>query len=224
MNQTMSKETKVFLLLSSVFVTLLVVSNIIASKIIMVGELFAPAAVLCYALTFAISDTLAEVWGKEKTKFVVRVGLIVSIISAIMIKLAIIMPAAPFWESQEEYSFILGSNLRIVFASMIAYLVSQHHDVWAFHFWKNKTNGKYLWVRNNLSTLFSQIIDTVIFIFVAFYGTGAPIVTMIISQYVIKLVIALADTPIVYLMVGVIKNILKIKDTEVTQEMTQQMM
>ena len=128
-----------------------------------------------------------------------------------MIKIAILFPSAPtpIWENQKEFSLILGSNLRIVIASMVAYLVSQHHDVWAFNFWKNKTNGKYLWVRNNMSTLVSQSIDIVLFIVIAFYGTGAPILTMIISQYIIKLVIALADTPLVYLLVGVVKKTLR---------------
>ncbi|MTI47806.1 MAG: queuosine precursor transporter [Firmicutes bacterium] len=208
----MNKETKAFFLLSCIFVTLLVVSNIIAGKIIMVGGLIAPAAVLCYALTFAISDALSEIWGKEKTQFIIKIGFIVSIISAIMIKIAILMPSSPDWMNQGEFSLILGSNFRIVIASMLAYLVSQHHDVWAFHFWKGKTNGKHLWLRNNLSTLFSQIIDTVIFILVAFYGVlpNSVIFDMMISQYIIKLIIAIADTPIVYIMVGVIRRMLKL--------------
>ena len=152
MEKIISRDEKVFLILSSIFVTLLVVSNIIASKVILVGGLMAPAAVLCYALTFAISDTLAEIWGKERTKFIVKVGFFATLISALMIKLAILMPGAPFWGNQKEFSLILGSNLRIVLASMLAYLISQHHDVWAFHFWKDKTGGKYLFIRNNLST------------------------------------------------------------------------
>lgn len=209
MNSKLTKENKIFMLLSSIFITLLVVSNIIAGKVIMVGNLIAPAAVLCYALTFVISDTLSEIWGKEKTAYIVRIGFMVSIISAIMIKIAILFPSAPIWGNQKEFSLILGSNLRIVIASMVAYLVSQHHDVWAFHFWKNKTNGKHLWVRNNMSTLVSQIIDTVLFITIAFYGTGAPIITMIISQYIIKLVIALADTPLVYVLVGFVNKTLR---------------
>ena len=206
MERSPSREETIFLLLSCCFVVLLVVSNIIASKIIMVGSLVGPAAVICYSLTFALSDTIAEVWGKERTRLVVNIGFFVTILSAVFIRIAIAMPAAPFWESQGEYALILGSNFRIVVASLCAYLISQHHDIWAFAFWKNKTGGKYLWLRNNFSTGVSQFIDTSLFIVLAFYGTGTPLVALIVGQYIIKLVIAVADTPLVYLFVYLIKK------------------
>ncbi|WP_425446919.1 queuosine precursor transporter [Dethiothermospora halolimnae] len=206
MEKGFTRENKVFLLLSCLFVTLLVVSNIIASKIMIIGGLMGPAAVLCYAFTFAISDTMAEVWGKEKTTYIVRLGFLASIVAAILIKVAIAMPASPFWKNQSEYSLILGSNIRMVIASMLAYLASQHHDIWAFHFWKGKTKGKYLWIRNNMSTLISQIIDTVIFILVAFYGLGMPLLTMIRDQYILKIIIAIGDTPLVYLFVYMVRR------------------
>jgi len=214
----MSKEEKLFLLLGGSFITLLVVSNIIASKVIAIGELIGPAAVLCYALTFAISDTIAEVWGKERTKYIVKLGFFAAVISALMIKLAIVMPSAPFWQGQKEYELILGSNIRMVIASMLAYLISQYHDVWAFHFWKSKTKGKHLWIRNNLSTATSQLIDTLIFIVIAFYGTGAPLLPMILGQYAIKLIIAAFDTPIVYLLVNTVRKSLSAKKNESLSE------
>ena len=133
-------------------------------------------------------------------------GFLASVVSAIMIKIAIMIPSAPFWNNQEQYELILGSNFRIVLASMLAYLSSQYHDVWAFHFWKSITNGKYLWLRNNLSTSVSQLIDTVVFIVVGFYGTGTPILSMIVGQYIIKLVVAILDTPLVYLIVNLIRS------------------
>jgi len=214
----MSKEEKIFLLLGGSFITLLVVSNIIASKVIVIGGLIGPAAVLCYALTFAISDTIAEVWGKERTKYIVKLGFFAAVISALMIKLAIVMPSAPFWQGQKEYELILGSNIRMVIASMLAYLISQYHDVWAFHFWKSKTKGKHLWIRNNLSTATSQLIDTLIFIVIAFYGTGVPLLPMILGQYAIKLIIAAFDTPIVYLLVNTVRKSLSAKKNESLSE------
>ncbi|MCC5911773.1 MAG: queuosine precursor transporter [Clostridiaceae bacterium] len=207
------KEEKMFLLLSATFISLLVVSNIIAVKTVSFGSFIAPAAVICYALTFAISDTLAEIWGKERTKFVINTGIFISLLSALMIQLAISLPSSPFWQHQGEYEIILGSNFRIVIASLLAYFVSQYHDLWAFHFWKDKTKGKHLWIRNNLSTAASQIIDTSIFIVIAFGGTGAPIGAMIMGQYAIKLIIAIFDTPIVYLLVNIMRKILKSEDT-----------
>jgi uncharacterized integral membrane protein (TIGR00697 family) len=202
MNHEFKKEEKLFLLFSAMFITLLVISNVIAIKTVAFGKLIGPAAVICYAVTFVLSDTLAEVWGKERTKYVVRIGFLGSIISALFIQLAIAMPGAPFWQLQREYELILGANARIVFASMLAYLVSQHHDIWAFHFWKDKTKGKHLWIRNNLSTMVSQMLDTVIFIVIGFYGTGVPLISLIMGQYIIKLIIAACDTPFVYLFVN----------------------
>ena len=212
----LSREEKYFLLLGASFIALLVVSNIIAVKVISIGGLIGPAAVICYALTFAVTDTLSEIWGKERTKYIVTLGFFASILSAIMIQLAIWLPSAPFWELQGEYQLILGANLRIVTASMTAYLVSQYHDIWAFQFWKKVTREKHLWLRNNLSTGSSQLIDTIIFITIAFYGTGAPIISMIFGQYIMKLLIAVIDTPLVYLLVGVVKKALKLTPVEVS--------
>ncbi len=110
--------------------------------------------------------------------------------------------------NQEAYDTILGSVPRIVLASMVAYLVSQHHDVWAFHFWRNITKGKFLWLRNNASTMVSQGIDTVLFISIAFIGTVPTnvLLSMLVGQYVMKLVIALLDTPLCYILVGLIRS------------------
>ncbi len=202
----MNKEIKWLLFLISIFVSLLVVSNVIAVKTINVFGFIGPAAVICYSLTYAITDTISEIWGKRITGFVVMLGFGAVVISAIFVRLAIIMPGSPFWDKQSEYAAILGANMRIVIASMAAYLVSQWHDVWAFHFIKSKTGTKWLWLRNNISSMFSQLFDTCVFIFIAFYGTGAPIWQMIIGQYVIKVAIAAIDTPIVYALVGIIKR------------------
>lgn len=206
MENNLGPRDKVFILLTACFAVLLVVSNVIAGKIMLVGGVVAPAAVLCYSLTFAVTDTIAEIWGKERTVFIVNVGFIVTVLSALFIRLAIAVPAAPFWEQQEAFSQILGSNLRIVLASVTAYLVSQHHDIWAFMFWKQKTGGRHLWLRNNLSTGVSQLLDTSIFIVLAFYGTGIPLLPMITGQYLLKLLITLLDTPLVYGLVYLIKR------------------
>ncbi len=206
MSARITKEDNFFLILTTSFIALLIVSNIIATKLIVIGNLIVPAAVICYALTFLITDTVAEIWGKERTKVIIKLGFFASIVAAFFIKLSIIMPAASFWPNQSEYELILGANIRIVVASMTAYLISQFHDVWAFHFWKEKTQGKYLWLRNNLSTATSQLIDTGIFIVIAFYGTGAPLLALIVGQYIVKLIISICDTPIVYLLVSIIKK------------------
>ncbi len=217
MEQQLNRKTKTFITMSIIFVTLLVISNVIAGKIIIIGNLVGPAAVLFYALTFVISDTLTEIWGKERVKFIILLGFCANLVAAIMIRLAISFPYAPFWEYQQEYRLILGSNFRIVIASMTAYLFSQYHDVWSFDFWKKVTNGKHLWLRNNLSTVFSQLLDTVLFIIIGFYGTDTPILSMIMSQYIIKIIIAFFDTPMVYVSVNMIRKI--IDSEEISREL-----
>lgn len=205
-NMTFSREQRVFLILVTVFVSLLVISNVIAMKTISIAGLVGPAAVICYSLTFVITDTISEIWGRRTTQFLVFLGLGASIVAALFVQFAIHAKGAPFWKLQNEYELILGSSLRIVIASLLAYFVSQTHDVWSFHFWKRVTNGKHLWLRNNISSMVSQLLDTIIFIVVGFYGTGAPLMTMIIGQYLIKVAIAAIDTPFVYLLVGVIRK------------------
>jgi len=211
----MDNQQKIYVFLSTLFVSLIVISNIVASKIVAVGGIFVPAAVVFYAITFAITDSISEVWGKEKCKFVINTGLVISVLAAILFKIAISLPSAPFYGDQQAYALILGGSIRITIAGIAAYAVSQYHDIWAFDFWKTKTGGKHLWFRNNASTLVSQLIDTSIFITIAFYGTGVPIISMILSQYAIKAVVAVLDTPIIYLMVSLIKR--KVKELSPVQ-------
>lgn len=194
---------KKLLYLTSTFVTCLIISNVIASKLVMVGTFVVPAAVIVFPLTFLITDTVNEVWGKSTARLMVWLGFGASLVMVGFLTLAQYLPAAPFWEHQESYNVILGAVPRIVLASMVAYLLSQLHDVWSFNFWRNKTSGKHLWLRNNLSTMTSQLLDSAVFIGVAFLGIVpvSVLLTMVLSQYIIKLVIAILDTPICYLLV-----------------------
>tara|TARA_B100000686_G_scaffold201645_1_gene208561 strand:+ start:2502 stop:3137 length:636 start_codon:yes stop_codon:yes gene_type:complete len=194
--------------LVSVFTGFLVIANVIATKLLFINGWVLPAGILAYPLTFLISDTIAEIYGRKITSRIIWLGFTVSVLIVFVVYIAQIFPAAPFWENQEAFDTILGSVPRIVLASMIAYLISQHHDVVAFHMWKNFTGGKHLWLRNNASTLVSQGIDTVLFVCIAFAGTveGSVLVNMVITQYIFKILISLADTPLVYALVSLIRN------------------
>jgi len=190
------------------FISSILLSNIIATKIIVAGGLIVPAAVVLYPLTFLFTDVVSEVEGRKSARDLVMMGFYMSIIMVLILFIGKILPPAPFWKNQEAYNIILGSTPRIVLASMIAYLISQNHDVWAFHWWKQKTSGKHLWMRNNFSTITSQLIDSVLFIGIAFTGIY-PLKTigvMIFSQYLIKVGIALLDTPFCYMLVRIYGN------------------
>lgn len=190
-------------LLKYFFITSLLLSNILASKIIVVGGFLLPAAIILYPLTFLVTDVVGEVEGKKSARSLVMAGFYMSLFMVLALFIARWLPAAPFWVHQDAWDAILGATPRIVMASMIAYLVSQIHDVWAFHWWRKKTQGRHLWLRNIASTVLSQGIDSVLFITIAFGGIYAwpAIAVMVGSQYLVKVVIALLDTPLCYLLV-----------------------
>lgn len=194
-----------FVFLASVFSGSLVIAAVISSKIITIGGIVLPAGILAYSITFVASDVVSEIWGKEKAKQVVLGGFAALVVCLGLIQLALAWPGAVFWDNHEAYDSVLGATPRIIIASLAAYLVSQNHDVWAFHFWKKRLGGRHLWLRNNLSTSTSQIIDSVIFITIAFYGV-MPIIPLIMGQFLIKILIAFLDTPVVYFLVWLIRR------------------
>lgn len=202
----MRKTEKNLMLVNAIFLTSLLVANVVSSKIVSFWGLTVPAAIVAYPLTFLMTDVIGEIWGKEEANKTVKLGFICQMVSLVLIGGAILLPVAPFADNQAQFTEILGSSFRVVFASMIGYLVSQSWDVWIFHKIRDSYIKKYgstkggRWIWNNASTMTSQIIDTAIFITIAFIGVVPNIWTMILSQYLIKFVYALLDTPFFYLM------------------------
>lgn len=198
-------DEKSFIILLSIFVGSITIASVLANKIINVFGLFVPAGVLAYSMTFLMTDAISEIWGKETAKRTVFGGFIGLIAVLLFIQISLVWPKAPFWKQEAAYQTIMGSTSRIIIASFIAYLVSQFHDVWAFHFWKKITGGRHLWLRNNFSTAVSQFIDSSLFITVAFYGV-MPVWPLIWSQWLVKLAIAFLDTPIIYGIVWLLRK------------------
>lgn len=181
----------------SLFVGCITISSILANKIISVMGIFVPAGVIAYSVTFIATDVISEVWGKERAREAVFGGFIALFVVFVLIQVSLLWPKAPFWHNDDAFASILGSTSRIIIASLTAYMVSQMHDVWAFHFWKRLTKSRHLWLRNNLSTVVSQFLDSFIFITIAFYGV-MPIWPLIYGQWLVKCLIAVLDTPLVY--------------------------
>jgi len=184
----------------------LAIAAVLANKIAVIGGLTISAGAVAYALTFPISDVVCEVWGKRHAAWLVGFGFIALVATYGLIHLALWMTPAPVYRHEAAFRLVVGGTLRIIAASLTAYLVSQFHDVWMFSLWKRVTRGRHLWLRNNVSTLVSQFIDSVVFCTIAFYGI-VPLWPLIWGQYVIKLVVALADTPLVYLVVGLLRRV-----------------
>lgn len=194
-------------IITALFVTSLVIANVVTGKILMIGGLVLPGAVLLYAITFLMTDLMSELYGKEEAQKLVKAGFVAAVFASIMIYFTQLLPVAPFAsETQNAYNVLLGMNIRFVIASMSAYYVSQSWDVWFFHYIGKRTKGGKKWLRNNASTATSQLIDTLIFITIAFAGSVPNLLLMIISQYVVKLGIAILDTPFFYLITNGNKN------------------
>ena len=199
------EKDKGFIILFGIFTGGLVIASVLATKIIMIFGLYVPAGILAYSLTFIATDVISEVWGKESANRVVFGGFITLIAVSLLIRLALVWPEAPIWNNKAAFDSILGSTTRVIFASLAAYLISQYHDVWLFHILKKASKGRFLWLRNNVSTMISQFIDSFIFITIAFYGV-IPVWPLILGQWAVKLLIALLDTPLVYLLVRILKE------------------
>lgn len=187
--------------LTATFVLALAAANVISSKVITIFGFSAPAGIIVYPVTFMVTDVVSEVYGKRSSKRVVWTGFAMMILLLIITRVAIWLPPAPFYKHQEAFHLIFNASSRIIVASLIAYLVSQSCDVALFHFWREVTNTRYLWIRNNVSTMTSQFIDTVLFILIAFYGiySFSDCFRLIGGQFLFKVIFAILDTPFVYL-------------------------
>ena len=197
------RSFRVFVVLLTIHTTLVISSNAAGSKIIALpGGLAASATVISYMLSFVLLGSIAELFGRAYARRVVNLGLSAMAISVAFFELAIHLPGAAFWAHQEAYSEVLGSSLRLLLGGWSAYLLGQHLDVWGFFLIKrSRLGGDRLWLRSLGSTLIGQLIDTAVFITIAFYGT-VPLLPTIAGQYLIKLVIASLTTPVIYLAVG----------------------
>lgn len=195
----------------AIMACLAIIANILANKLIIFGPFTAPAGIIVFSMTFLLTDILSEIWGKKYARKAVWAGFYANIILLISVFIAITWQPAPFAaEFSGMFGKVLGLTPRIILASMAAYLISQHHDVWAFNFWKKKTKGRHLWLRNNASTMISQLIDSTLFITIAFYGLF-PIIPLILGQWVLKMLIAVMDTPFMY---GIIWLMDKVKSSD----------
>jgi uncharacterized integral membrane protein (TIGR00697 family) len=208
--------------LVALFVTALVTAQLTASKILAFSipfslpftgaSLVMPGAALAYAGTFFASDCYSELYGREAATRVVNVGFAMNFVALLFVWSTIAAPAAGNGVPADQFANVLGASTNVVLGSLLAYLVSQNWDVYVFHEIRERTDGERLWLRNLASTASSQAIDTVVFVVVAFGlapivlgGAALPtnvVLGLIVGQYLLKLLIAVVDTPLVYLVVA----------------------
>ena len=160
--------------------------------------------ILSFPILFLITDMIEEVYGKRKTLIFITTGVIALSVMVLLTTIAVYLPAAERSIDNDAFTTIFKSGIRISIASIIAFFFGQMHDLWSFSFWKKFTKGKHLWFRNNVSTIFSQLIDSTIFMFLAFYQITPKfdvvfIISLIIPYWIFKILFAMIDTPFCYL-------------------------
>ena len=179
----------------------LLLCNIQVLKTIELFGLTTTLGNILYAGVFLATDMLSEFYGKEDAKKGVFLGFVVLLMATLYMQFALHFAPAADDFAQPHLKIIFGFLPRLALASSAAYLCSQLHDVWAFHFWKQKTQGHALWLRNNLSTLGSQLIDSTIFCVIAFYGEFPTdvLLEILATTFLFKAIVGIADTPFIYL-------------------------
>lgn len=206
----MKKSVSVLFMFAGIlFAICLLIANILATKIIMVGPWAAPAGVLIFPVAYIINDVIVEVWGYRKARLIIWSGFAVNILAVLFFSLAIVVPAAPFWQHQDAFSTILGSTPRIILASLMAYLVGSFLNAFVMSKVKIIMKGKDFSVRAILSTLIGEAADSMIFIGIAFAGSMpfTILMGMIVTQACIKTVYEIIVLPFTILVVNWVKKV-----------------
>jgi uncharacterized integral membrane protein (TIGR00697 family) len=209
---------RLFPALTGVFVTCLIVSNIIAIKLVAFGPFLLPAAIVIFPVSYILGDILTEVYGYRRARQVIWIGFACNALAVAAIYLSMILPPAPFWRianfpspegSQEAYTAIFGFTPRLLIASFIAYLAGEFLNAFVLAKIKIAMRGRHLWVRTISSTLLGQMADSSIFIAMAFYGVVPVTVLahMAMTQWLIKSLYEAALTPLTYLAVNHLKKV-----------------
>ena len=205
MGQDNTFKDQFYLVLAGIFIASLVTCNLIANKFVTVDLGFkvfiVSAGILPYPLTFLVTDLISELYGQKKANLVVFSGFIASLFVLLFLWLGGQFNSIPSSIVDDvTYNSVFRNAWRLIAASMVAYLIAQFIDVRIFHFWKRLTNGKHLWLRNNGSTIASQLVDTSLVICILFIGVWKPdqIISAIFDGWMFKMLMAFIDTPIIY--------------------------
>ncbi|XMO87651.1 queuosine precursor transporter [Algibacter sp. AS12] len=219
---------RIYLLLGALFITSLVVSNLIFQKFfywypfnfeIFGNKLFEiSVGILPYPITFLITDLISEIFGKKRANDVVIIGIFASLFSLLIIFMADSVPATSWsYVNDKTFKTVFGNSMIAVFASMLTYLFAQFVDIQIYHFWKRLTKGKHLWLRNNFSTWFSQFVDTFTIVFLlCSFGIidWANFKGLLVSGFLFKVIVAACDTPLLYLGVYLFRKRFNLKVNE----------
>ena len=233
----MPRAEALYASLTAVFCVVLVLTNIVGVKLFEIfsegrpawmpgeGAMTLTSGIITYPITFLCTDLVAEIWGKRRANLMVWLGFAMSLLMLGIVRAAMALPPSGFWaiadqgltpsDMQSAFEVTFQFPALLLLASMTAYLVAQLIDVRLYHFWWKVTGGQHMWIRNNGSTSISQLIDTCIvngiFLPIAFKMSWPEVGAVIAAQYVVKLLLALIDTPLIYLGRAMIRSALGLK-------------
>lgn len=203
------KVSKLFMCIGIVYVTCLLLSNIIAGKLWgLTDNIALPAAVILFPITYIFGDVFTEVYGFKKARTLIWLGFGCSFFAVVIYLITIALPHPVYFESQEAYATVMGTTPRVAIASFAGYLFGEFSNSMILSKLKVVTKGKNLWIRTILSTIVGEGFDSVIFIVISFWGTmdNATVLRMILFQYLFKVAYEVLFTPITYLVVKWIKK------------------
>jgi len=197
--------------LLAIYITAIVAAELLGSKFITIFGVVTSVGILSLPLTFVINDVVTEVVGKERARNFVRSGLYVLAFLFLFVLIARELPPAGFYKNDEIYRNVFGNSLRIIIASLTAFAVSEFTDVYIFNAMKKKWGQRLLWLRTNLSNFLGQLIDTTVFIFIAFYLVTpaydlSKMVAIIIPYWLLKIFFSVIETPFAYLGIKWLKS------------------
>ena len=200
--------SRLYVILGCLFVTCLLISNMVAGKLITVLGKALPAAVILFPITYIFGDVLTEVYGFKRSRLIIWTGFACNLLMAVIFMLVVALPYPEFWEQQDAYAVVLGMTPRVVVASLVGYFLGEFTNSAVLSKMKLLTRGKWLFTRTIGSTIVGEGIDTVVFITIAFAGTvtSSVLLSMIAAQYIFKVVYEILVTPLTYLLVGWVKK------------------
>jgi hypothetical protein len=195
-------------LVTGLFVTVLIISNIVAVKLVSIGPLVVTAAFVLFPLSYIVADVLTEVYGYAVARRTIWIGFLCNVVAVVAIVVGGLIPPASFWDQQAAYDAILGYSVRLLLASFVAYLCGEFLNAFVLAKLKLRTAGRHLWLRTIGSTVVGQAVDSVLFVVVAFGGVlpAEALVATMVSQWAIKVLYETAATPVTYLVVRFLKR------------------
>jgi uncharacterized integral membrane protein (TIGR00697 family) len=202
------KISALYVAIAVFFVCFLMISNIVAGRLVLIHGLVLTGAIFLFPITYLFGDVLTEVYGFKRSRLVIWLGMIANIFMSLYFMFVINLPSSQSFTSNEAYSTVLGLTPLVVFASMLAYFAGEFVNSSSLSILKKITKGKWLWTRTVGSTILGELVDTLIFISIAFSFLPTAIFwQMIILQYIVKVSIEIILTPLTYWIINKFKKV-----------------